>query len=58
MGRRHKELPPVEDMYAKIASILVPANILRDFDILLISRLLRGFLVFFPARFIGGIVII
>jgi len=33
MGRRRKELPPVEAMYAKIASILVPENILRDFDI-------------------------
>jgi len=33
MGRRRKELPPVEEMYAKIASILVPDNILQDFDI-------------------------
>ena len=33
MGRKHKELPPVEAMYAKIASILVPEHILRDFEI-------------------------
>lgn len=33
MGRRRKELPPMEEMYAKISSILVPATILQDFDI-------------------------
>jgi hypothetical protein len=33
MSRRRKELPLVEEMYSKIASILVPANILQDFDI-------------------------
>ena len=33
MGRKRKELPQVEAMYAKIASILVPEHILRDFAI-------------------------
>ena len=33
MGRKRKEVPPVEAMYAKIASILVPEHILRDFAI-------------------------
>jgi len=33
MGRKRKEKPPIELMYNKISSILVPENILKDFDI-------------------------
>ena len=33
MGRKCTECPPVEEMYLKISSILVPDYILRDFDI-------------------------
>jgi len=33
MGRKRKEKPPVESMYATISSILVPDYILKDFDI-------------------------
>jgi len=33
MGRKRKECPPVEEMYSVISSILVPENILKDFDI-------------------------
>jgi hypothetical protein len=33
MGRKCKECPPIEEMYGTISSILVPENILKDFDI-------------------------
>ena len=33
MGRKCIECPPVEEMYLKISSILVPDYILKDFDI-------------------------
>ena len=33
MGRKQKEHPPIEEMYATISSILVPDYILKDFDI-------------------------
>jgi hypothetical protein len=33
MGRKRKEVPPVEQMYETISRILVPENILNDFDI-------------------------
>jgi hypothetical protein len=33
MGRKRKECPPIEEMYATISSILVPDYILQDFDI-------------------------
>jgi hypothetical protein len=33
MGRKRLESPPIEEMYAQISSILVPANILEDFEI-------------------------
>jgi len=33
MGRKRKEIPPVEEMYALISTILVPEKILKDFEI-------------------------
>jgi hypothetical protein len=33
MGRKRKERPQIEDIYATISSILVPDYILKDFDI-------------------------
>jgi len=33
MGRNKKECPPIEEMYSKLSSMLVPSYILKDFDI-------------------------
>ena len=33
MGRKKKGFPPIEEMYDKVSSLLVPDYILRDFDI-------------------------
>ena len=33
MGRNKKECPPIEEMYSKLSSMLVPSYILQDFDI-------------------------
>jgi hypothetical protein len=33
MGRKRKEIPPVERLYATVSRMLVPEHILKDFDI-------------------------
>ena len=33
MGRKRKEAPPVEQLYDTVSRMLVPAHILKDFDI-------------------------
>ena len=33
MGRNKKQCPPIEEMYDKVSSLLVPDYILKDFDI-------------------------
>jgi hypothetical protein len=33
MGRKRKEVPPVEEMYATVSRMLVPEQILQDFEI-------------------------
>jgi hypothetical protein len=38
MGRNKKQCPPVEEMYDKVSSLLVPDYILKDFDIYDVHR--------------------
>ena len=33
MGRKKKESPPIEEIYSKVSTLLVPDYILKDFDI-------------------------